>query len=182
MRHALLTTGFCLMLMVSCTSYNSANDAQRIDTAVTATLYQLLTDYPAAQRLAENAEGVLVIPRMSQGGFIVGGGYGRGALRIDNETQAYYSAAKGSFGLQAGSQQFSYVLFFMTESALEDFFGSSGWTAGGSVQYVISDRGDGWGADIATSRSPIIAISFNQSGLGAGATLEGMKFSRIHPE
>jgi lipid-binding SYLF domain-containing protein len=172
---------FATGILAGCASYNQASDADKIDAAVTATLYQLYTTYPSAESLAQNAEATLVIPRMSQGGFIVGGGYGRGALQVANETQAYYSAAKGSIGLQAGSQQFSHILFFMTQDAVQSFVASSGWSAGGSVQYVASDKGDGWSADLATAQSAIVAISFNQSGLGAAATIEGLKFTRIFP-
>jgi lipid-binding SYLF domain-containing protein len=174
----IVTTG----ILASCSSYNQASDADKIDAAVTATLFQLFTTYPSAERLAQNAEATLVIPRMSQGGFIIGGGYGRGALQVDNVTKAYFSATKGSIGLQAGSQQFSHVMFFMTGDAVSDFLISPGWSAGGSVQYVVSDQGDGWSADLAKAQSAIIAVSFNQSGLGAAATLEGMKYTQIYPE
>lgn len=171
-----------VIVISSCTFYNRASDSQKIDAAVTATLYQLYTIYPEAERLADNSEAVLVIPRMTQGGLIIGGGYGRGSLRVDNETQGYYSATKGSIGLQAGSQQFSHVLFFMTKEAANDFAVSSGWSAGGSVQYVASDQGDGWSADLVTSQSAVVAISLNKSGLGAAATIEGMKYTQIYPE
>jgi lipid-binding SYLF domain-containing protein len=73
-------------------------------------------------------------------------------------------------------------MFFMTEDAVSDFLMSPGWSAGGSVQYVVSDQGDGWSADLVKAQSPIIAISFNQSGLGAAATVEGMKYTQIYPE
>ena len=173
---------FATGILAGCASYNQASDADKIDAAVTATLFQLYTTYPSAENLAQNAEAILVIPRMSQGGFIIGGGYGRGALQVDNITKAYFSATKGSIGLQAGSQQFSHVMFFMTEDAVSDFLMSPGWSAGGSVQYVVSDQGDGWSADLVKAQSPIIAISFNQSGLGAAATVEGMKYTQIYPE
>lgn len=173
---------FAAGVLAGCASYNQASDAQKIDAAVTAALYQLYTTYPPAEHLAQNAAAVLVIPRMSQGGFIVGGGYGRGAFQVENNTKAYFSATKGSIGLQAGSQQFSHVMFFMTEAAAADFLVSPGWSAGGSIQYVVSDQGEGWSADLAKAQSAIIAVSFNQSGLGAAATVEGIKYTQIHPE
>lgn len=49
------------------------------------------------------------------------------------------------------------------------------------MQYVASDKGDGWNADLATAQSAIVAISFNQSGLDDTATIEGLKFTRIFP-
>ncbi|NHQ75895.1 hypothetical protein HAT86_15705 [Roseovarius gahaiensis] len=70
---SLIALVFTTSITIGRTSYNRTYDAAKIDTAVTATLYQLYTNYSSAVSLAENSEAVLVIPRMSQGGFIIGG-------------------------------------------------------------------------------------------------------------
>jgi len=46
---------------------------------------------------------------------------------------------------------------------------------GDYIRRLPFDQGDGWSADLAKAQSAIIAVSFNQSSLGAAATLEGMK-------
>ena len=78
---------------------------------------------------ANSASGMLVMPLMTEAGFWLGGGYGRGALISKGETLDYYSAIQGSAGLQAGAQQYSYVVFFMTDEALNTFRTSNGWEA-----------------------------------------------------
>jgi hypothetical protein len=65
------------------------------------------------------------MPLMTEVGAGFGGAFGRGALRIQGVTVDYYSAAKGSFGLQIGAQQYAHALFFTTPEALENFRRSS---------------------------------------------------------
>lgn len=152
-----------------------------IDNRVDATLNYLYSNYPNTRDLADKSVGQLVMPLITEAGFGIGGGYGRGALRVNGITVDYYSATKGSFGLQIGAQQFAHVLFFMTDDALQRFRRSSGWAAGADVEYVISDQADNLRAETTTSTSPVLAVIFGQAGLMVGATLEGVKYSRIIP-
>ena len=115
------------------------------------------------------------------GGFFDHGGYGRGALLVNNVTVDYYSVVKGSGGLQIGVQQFAHVLFFMTEDALAGFRQSAGWAAGADLEYVVSDSGNSVAADSTTVLSPVLAAVFARAGLRFGATLEGSKYTRIIP-
>ncbi len=94
-------------------------------------------------------------------------------------TVDYYSAANASFGLQIGAQQYSHVLFFMTQEALQDFRTSSGWAAGAGVTYALNDQGQTLATDTNALTSPVVAVIFGQAGLIAGATLEGTKYTRI---
>ena len=153
----------------------------KIDARVNATLDHMYANYPGTRDLADKASGILVMPVITEGGFFVGGGYGRGALRIDNVTVDYYSATKGSVGLPFGAQQFAHVLFFMTQEALQRFRRGSGWAAGGDIEYVFNDRGENLRAETTTSSSPVVAVIFGQAGLMAGVSLEGMKYTRIIP-
>ena len=98
--------------------------------------------YPNTQQLASKANGMLVMPLVTEAGLGLGGAYGRGALRVNDVTVDYYSVVKGSGGLQIGAQQYAHVLFFMTDGALTDFRRSPGWAAGADLEYVISDQGD----------------------------------------
>lgn len=153
----------------------------RIDARVNATLEHMYSNYPGTRELADKSSGMLVMPVVTEGGIFVGGGFGRGALRIDNATVDYYSATKGSVGLQFGAQQFAHVLFFMTDEALERFRRGSGWAAGGDIHYTFNDRGENLRAETTTSSSPVVAVIFGQAGLMAGISLEGMKYTRIIP-
>lgn len=159
---------------------NSTGGA-KIDARVDATLMELYNRYPATQELAAKASGMLVMPLITEAGFGFGGGYGRGALRVGGTSVDYYSSAKGSFGLQIGVQQFAHVLFFMNDESLLKFRRSEGWAAGADIEYAFSDLGENLRADTTTATSPVVAVIFGQAGLMVGATLEGIKYTRIIP-
>lgn len=153
----------------------------RIDARVNATLDQMYRQYPNTVSLAQKANGMLVMPLVTEAGLGFGGAYGRGALKVNDVTVDYYSVVKGSGGLQIGAQQYAHVLFFMTEEALADFRRSSGWAAGADLEYVALDQGDSIQAETTTVLSPVLAAVFGRAGLRIGATLEGTKYTRIIP-
>ena len=165
----------------ACGNGIGTNSASKIDARVDATLNHLYSKYPNARAVGEKSNGQLVMPLVTEAGFGFGGGYGRGALRVNGTTVDYYSATKGSFGLQIGAQQYAHVLFFMTEDALSRFRHSSGWAAGADVEYAFNDLGENIRAETTTSTAPVIAVIFGQAGLLVGATLEGVKYTRIIP-
>lgn len=174
---ALASTG----VLAACGNGVGSSGAATIDARVNATLTEMYRRYPNTQDLAQKANGMLVMPLVTEAGFGFGGAYGRGALLIDNVTVDYYSMVKGTGGLQIGAQQFAHVLFFMTEDALADFRRSPGWAVGADVEYVIVDQGDGVAATTTTTLAPVLAVVFARAGLLVGATLEGTKYTRIIP-
>ena len=128
------------------------------------------------------AKGYLVIPTVIKGGFIVGGEYGEGALRIDGETKHYYSMTSASIGYQAGVQVYSMIVVFSSEASLYNFIRSDGWEAGVDGSITVSN----WGAskDITTIsyEKPIVAFIYGQKGFMASASIEGTRFQRIIPQ
>lgn len=167
--------------LAACGNGVGSNGGQKIDARVDATLNHMFNTYPGTIDLSRKSTGMLVMPLVTEAGFGFGGGYGRGALRVNDVTVDYYSSTKGSFGLQIGAQQYAHVLFFMTDDALLRFRRSQGWAAGADVEYVFNNRGENLRAETTTSTAPVLAVIFGQAGLLLGATLEGVKYTRIIP-
>lgn len=167
--------------LAACGNGIGGGGAATIDARVDSTLDFMYRTYPGTRDLADRAAGIFVMPLMTEAGLGLGGSYGRGALRVGQTTVDYYSVTSGSAGLQIGAQQYSYVLFFMTNEALMQFRRSQGWAAGADIEYVLNDQGETLRAETTTSLSPVIAVVFAQSGLRLGATLEGTKYTRIIP-
>ncbi|WP_209940208.1 YSC84-related protein [Ruegeria sp. HKCCE4148] len=171
-----------LTLTAACGNGVGNSNAATIDARVDATLTEMYAKYPNTVEIANKANGMLVMPLITDAGLIIfGGAYGQGALRINGATVDYYSAISGTAGLQFGAQQYAHVLFFMTEAALNDFRRSSGWTAGADIGYVVDSTGNSLSTDTTTLRTPVLAAVFGQAGLKFGATIEGTKYTRIIP-
>ncbi len=175
-----LMLGAGAVALAGCNNGIGSNGAAQIDARVEATQGFLFSRYPGTQDLASRAAGVLYMPLITEAGFGIGGSYGRGALRIQGVTVDYYSATKGTIGFQIGAQQYAHALFFMTPEALEQFRRSSGWAAGADVRYATPEQGASIGKET-TEIDPVIALVFGQQGLIAGATLGGVKYTRIIP-
>lgn len=180
-RRALVLGIGATLITAACGNGIGSNGGNVIDRRVDATLNYLYSAYPGTQDLRDKSAGMLVMPLVTEAGFGIGGSYGRGALRVQNATVDYYSAAQASVGFQIGAQQYAHVLFFMTEDALYNFRSSPGWAAGADIEYALNDRGGNISAETTTSLSPVIAVVFGQAGLIAGASVEGTKYTRIIP-
>jgi lipid-binding SYLF domain-containing protein len=165
----------------ACGNGIGGSGASVIDARVDSTLTFMYNNYPGTRDLAGKASGMLVMPVVTEAGLGIGGSFGRGALRIGQTTVDYYSAAAASAGLQIGAQQYSTVLFFMTEQSLTDFRRASGWAAGADIEYALNSTGETLRAETTTSLAPVIAVVFAQAGFRAGATIEGTKYTRIIP-
>ncbi len=180
-RRALLGgAGAAVLLVAGCNNGIGSNGAAQIDARVDATQEYLFGRYPGTRALADRAAGVLYMPLITEAGFLYGGAYGRGALRIRGATVDYYSATKASIGFQIGAQQYAHALFFMTDAALAEFRSGSGWAASGDLRYATPEQGASIGKET-TELDPVIPFVFGQQGLIAGATLAGVKYTRIIP-
>lgn len=180
-RRSFVLSGLAATTLAACGNGVGSRGPQTIDARVDTTLAQLYTDFPATRDVAEKSVGMLVMPLVTEAGLGLGGGYGRGALRINGATVDYYAMTKLSTGLQIGAQQYAHVLFFMTNDALQNFRRSPGFAAGAGVEYAIPDGGGDLSTETTTTLAPIIAVVFGQAGLRVGATLEGVKYTRIIP-
>ncbi len=160
-----------------------AADAAVIDARVRLGLDRLYASVPGSRELADRATGVLVMPSVVKGGFILGGSYGEGALLLPGaaglETAGYYSVAAASIGLQAGIQETAHALFFLTEAALDGFRRADGWEIGADAEITFPDRGFNLGVNSTAFEQPIVGIIFAEDGLLIGASLEGAKYSPI---
>ena len=157
----------------------SAATRETIDRRVSNKMQEMFNRFTFTQKLAQQAAGVLMIPRFTKGGIIIGGAYGEGSLLIGNAPVDYYSLAAGSYGIQLGAQQFSTALFLMNQEELTRFRRRDGWTVGVDLEAVALETGEIAAIDSNTYVDDVYALNFGQKGLMIGASIEGAKYSRI---
>jgi lipid-binding SYLF domain-containing protein len=151
----------------------------QMDASVDATLSRLYAAAPSSKQLVERAAGVLVFPSVVNVGLVVGGEHGKGVLRVGGRTVDRYSHTGGSIGLQAGAQSRAEVVLFMTPDSLAKFRASKGWTAGADATVAIVNIGANGTIDTDTAQQPIVGFVLNNTGLMAGVSLQGAKYSKL---
>jgi len=144
-------------------------------------LQRLEATHPRSRIFAKNAKAVLIFPSVLKAGFVFGAETGNGVLLEHGRAVGYYNLSGGSWGLQIGGQDFSYALFFMTDSALDYLKKSDGFSAGTGPSIVVVNAGAGAEEDTTTLTHDVYAFPFNEKGLMADLTLQGTKITRIHP-
>jgi lipid-binding SYLF domain-containing protein len=179
-RRVFLGSSGAALALSGCANGIGSNGPGRIEARVDKTRDFLFGTYPGTRDLATKSFGVLYMPLITEAGFGIGGAFGQGALRINDATVDYYSVTRATIGFQIGAQQYAHALFFLTEAALSDFRRAPGWAVGADIRYATPDQGASLGKET-TELSPVIALVFGQSGLIAGATLAGSKYTRIIP-
>jgi lipid-binding SYLF domain-containing protein len=159
----------------------STNESKRqsIDASVDGTMSRLFTTVKGSRELVSKARGVLVFPSVLQAGFIVGGQYGEGSLRVGGSTVGYYSTISGSFGLQAGAQSKALIFLFMTQDALDKFRNADGWSVGGDASVALVTVGANGAIDSNTATAPVEVFVLTNAGLMGDLSLQGTKVSRL---
>ncbi|UCG08896.1 MAG: hypothetical protein JSV83_09705 [Desulfobacterales bacterium] len=157
-----------------------AKTAKEIDTSVDVAIQRFYKQVEGANEFVKASKGMLVMPNVVKGAFIIGGEYGEGALRIGGKTVDYYNTVSGSIGLQIGGQAKDIILLFMTDEALKKFRRSEGWEAGVDGNVALISVGAGERLDTTTLKDPIVGFVFDAKGLIADISLKGAKFSKVN--
>jgi lipid-binding SYLF domain-containing protein len=175
-----MTLGGCTTTTTSGSTAEPSAQRTEIVQGVDSTLDRLYKEVKGSRELVSKASGVLVFPRVVSAGLVVGGEYGKGALRAGGRTEGYYSMGSLSVGLQAGAQSKAVIILFMTQDALNKFRSSSGWTAGVDGTVALLKVGANGEIDTNTATQPVEAMVLTNAGLMAGVSLEGTKITKLN--
>jgi len=156
-----------------------AATAGEVDASVNASLNRFVKEVKGAQEFLDAAEGVLIIPKVIQGGFVVGAEYGEGSLMIKGKTVGYYNLVSASLGYQIGAQEKDIILVFMSNEVLKKFRKSENWRAGVDAKVTVANVGADGSLSTMKFKEPVVGFVFAQKGLMAGATIEGSKFTKL---
>lgn len=189
-RRAALVAGMLALGLAGCSNKEGPVSASASDTGSSKSdlaarsevaLNDLYAKNPATRQLGEKAKAILVFPDILKAGLVIGGQGGNGTMFENGRPVGYYNIAGGSFGLQAGVQQFSQAYFFNTEEALKTFRETKGFQGGVAASAVAADFGANAALTSSTMQKPVVVATWGQSGIMAGATIEGAKITEINP-
>lgn len=176
-RLKLVALGLMIQFMFSMSA--QAASKTEIDLYVEDAIKQFQKHTSAGDKLASQAKGILIFPKIYKVGVILGGEYGEGVLKVGDTTEGYYSTTSASIGLQLGAQIRSQIILFMSDEALQKFRDREGWKAGIDGSVAIATIGAGDTIDTNTTQQSIIGFIFSNKGLMFNLNLEGSKFTPI---
>jgi lipid-binding SYLF domain-containing protein len=148
-------------------------------------------DQTIPENLLSGAEGIVVIPTLVKGGFIVGAQHGRGVFSVRHSAQtregtknngwslpAFVKMTGGNIGWQIGLEQVDLVLLVMNRDGIDDLLADK-FTMGGTLSVAAGPVGRTAAAGTdAKLQAGLLAYS-RAKGLFAGATLDG---SALHSD
>ena len=129
--------------------------------------------------IRENSVAQIVFPKAIKLGLILGGNYSEGYIIKDDQVLGRVRMTGGNLGPQIGGQQYSQVMYIMTENKLKEFMDSDNFNLQGTVSYA--EKGASKTTVIATQDNlkEIYTLIFNHTGYLAGITFDGVVYSVI---
>jgi len=175
---ALLATA-ALLLAGAIASPAWAATAEDLDRDAAQALQTLYKVNPTAQAISGKAKAILVFPKIVKAGLVFGGSYGEGVLMKGSRVVGYYNSASASWGWQAGAESYAYVVFLMSDKAVNYLAKSKGWEFGVGPTVVMVNEGVAKNLSTTTLKNDAYAFITDQQGLMASLSIEGTKVSRI---
>ena len=153
--------------------------SEKINASVNETLERFYAQVKDGREVAKRAKGLLILPNVGKGAFIIGAEYGRGALRVGGKTVDYYNMMAGSIGFQIGGEAKDIIISFNTDAALKSFRAARGWEAGVDGNVALFTIGGGQNTLSAMNENPVLAFVFDVKGLMADMSIKGAKFTKL---
>jgi lipid-binding SYLF domain-containing protein len=141
----------------------------------------------------QKSYGYAVFPNIGEGGFVVGGAYGKGHVYVHGQRVGDTAMKQLSVGFQAGGKDFSQIIFFQDKRALDKFeSGSFEFSAGASAIAVTASANASAGTTGVTSGASagkrdastdgvyndgMAVFTIGKGGLMYAAALAGQKFT-----
>lgn len=141
----------------------------------------------------QHSYGYAVFPNIGEGGFVVGGAFGRGRVYVQGQLVGDTTMKQLSVGFQAGGKDYSQIIFFQDKRALDQFeSGSFEFSAGASAIAVTAGANASVGTSGVTSGASagkrdantdgiysdgMAIFTIAKGGLMYAATLAGQKFT-----
>jgi len=128
-------------------------------------------------QLLQITQGIIVVPKLINAGFVVGGKRGRGIAMIKNadgtwSDPLFVTITGGSVGFQAGIQSVDLVLIFKNRSTLENI-GEGTVTLGGNISVAAGPVGRSSEAKTDYKLDAEVYSYSRSKGLFAGISLGG---------
>ena len=178
---------FILPLIIASFSFTSAKcqNADKEQEKIEASI-KVLQDFSQMKEsipkeLMEVTQGIIVVPKLINAGFVVGGKRGKGIAMVKLEdgtwsNPVFVTITGGSVGFQIGVQAVDLVLVFKNRETLQDI-GNGSFTLGGDVSVTAGPVGRSSSASTDYKLEAEVYSYSRSKGLFAGISLGGSAIS-----
>lgn len=153
--------------------------ADELDKDAAIALQRLYKSSAVAEDLGKRAKAILIFPSVIKAGLVFGGSYGEGVLNKKGGAVDYYNSVSASWGWQVGAESYGYVVFLISDKAVNYLEASKGWEIGVGPSVVVVNEGMAKNLSSSTLKEDAYAFIFDQRGLMVSLSIEGTKISRI---
>ena len=143
------------------------------------TTQKFYDEFKGGHELLKKAEAYLVFPKVYEGGLVVGAKYGFGALVQNNAIANYYKIFSTSVGVQAGIQNYSLIVVFLTKESVKRFMNKEEWKISADGELSFTSWHQGVDVNSLDMKKDTIVIPFNNTGLMGGLSFEGTVFQKL---
>ncbi len=171
-----------LVMLMTFTSVSMAKSAKSLDRDANEAINKFIADNKGGDAFLVKAKAFLVFPDIKEAGMFIGGKYGEGVLRVQRTTKAYYSIKSASVGMQMGVQQYSMIIAFTSDAALNKFLLDDDWSTDVDGKIAMAKWNSKEELDDIDFDDDMVAFVFDSKGMMGSLTLEGTKFKRIKPD
>jgi lipid-binding SYLF domain-containing protein len=169
------------LLMGLSTSTMAKSSAKELDHDANMAINKFIDETPGGDPFLVNAKAFLVFPDVKEGGFFVGGKYAEGVLRHKRKTLGYYEMITASIGFQMGIQEYSMIIAFTSDSALDRFLNDDDeWDTDVDGKIAVAEWNSKEELDEVEFKDDMVAFIFDSNGLMGSFTMEGTKFRKIN--
>ena len=170
------------VVLMAFTSLSMAKSASSLDRDANEAINKFIAENKGGDAFLVKAKAFLVFPDIKEAGMFIGGKYGEGVLRVQRTTKAYYSIKSASIGMQMGAQQYSMIIAFTSDAALNKFLLDDDWNTDVDGKIAMAEWNSKEELDDIDFDTDMVAFVFDSKGMMGSLTLEGTKFKRIKPD
>ncbi len=180
-----LTSTLAVLVLWTGTAAAQNEEQDVVDRArITATSMLSHTDYREARAQMRKAKGIVIIPSLLKGGFIVGGEGGSGVLLVRGRdgswsNPSFITMGAGSIGLQIGVQSAEVLMLIMTDKGLQSVMKDE-FKLGADASVAVGPIGAGVEAGTTANFGADILSFSRTQGLFGGVSFEGSLIKPRH--
>ena len=162
-------------ICISALAQNKLEERIQSSTRVLKEFSKMKEDIPSL--LLQQAEGIIIVPKLINAGLVVGGKRGRGIAMVKGSdgtwsNPVFITITAGSIGLQVGVQSIDLVLVFLHRETL-DKIGNGSFTLGGDISVAAGPVGRNSSASTDYKFEAEVYSYSRSKGLFAGISLSG---------